>query len=92
MFFKSKFFFSQGVNVDEIKVRVCVYFFDLLYLNGESLIQKSLSDRRDLLKKHFTEVEDKFSFVKCLDTNTMEEVQEFLDESVKGQYSSLLEH
>lgn len=61
-----------------------MFLFDLLYLNGESLTQKPLNERRTLLKEHFQEVEEKFTFVTSMDTNTMEEVQEFLDESVKG--------
>lgn len=58
--------------------------FDLLYLNGESLVKKTFSERRALLKEHFKEVEGQWSFAKSLDTTTMEEVQEFLEESVKG--------
>lgn len=58
--------------------------FDLLYLNGEPLIRKPFIERRALLKEHFKEVEGQWWFAKSLDTSTMEEVQEFLEESVKG--------
>lgn len=54
-------------------------------MNGESLIQKPFIERRKLLREYFQEIEEKFSFVKSIDTNTLEEVQEFLDESVKGK-------
>lgn len=58
--------------------------FDVLYLNGTSLVDKPLAERRELLKNNLVEIEDKFSFVTHLDTNTLEEVQDFLEESVKG--------
>ena len=58
--------------------------FDLLYLNGESLVQQSFIKRRELLRKNFKEVTGEWNFATSLDTSTMEQVQDFLDESVKG--------
>lgn len=58
--------------------------FDLLYLNGESLVKQPLLKRRELLRENFVEVEGQWSFATSLDTSAMEEVQEFLEESVKG--------
>lgn len=58
--------------------------FDLLYLNGEPLIKKPFIERRTLLRKHFKEVEGEWAFANHLDTTTMEEVQEYLEDSVKG--------
>lgn len=60
--------------------------FDLLYLNGEPLVKKQFGERRSLLKSYFKEHEGQWRFATCFDTSTMEEVQEFLEESVKGQY------
>lgn len=40
--------------------------------------------RRELLKENFKEVEGEWRFATSLDTTTMEEVQDFLEESVKG--------
>ena len=37
----------------EIKVQVALFGFDLLYLNGESLVRRSFQERRDLLRQHF---------------------------------------
>lgn len=68
----------------EIKVQVCVFMFDLLYLNGESLVQKPFIERRKLLLENFKPVEEQFLFATSMDSTTMEEVQEFLEESVKG--------
>lgn len=76
----------QDANEAEIKVQVCIFMFDLLYLNGESLVKKPFMVRRNLLKQYFKEVEGEWAFAKNLDTTAMEEVQEFLDESVKGMF------
>eukprot|EP00889_Picochlorum_renovo_P003003 jgi/Picre1/30033/NNA_005405.t1 len=39
----------KAVTLDSIKVQVCVFAFDCLYLNGEALLKKSLSERREAL-------------------------------------------
>lgn len=63
--------------------------FDLLYLNGESLVKESFIKRRELLKDNFKEVNGEWKFATSLDTSTMEQVQDFLDESVKGKYINI---
>ncbi|EFA01343.2 DNA ligase isoform X1 [Tribolium castaneum] len=80
----------KDADESSIKVQVCVFMFDLLYLNGESLVKKPFIERRNLLKEHFKEVEGEWCFVTSLDTNTMEEVQEFLEESIKGNCEGLM--
>lgn len=79
------YFVFQDCVETEIKVQVCVFLFDLLYLNGESLVQKPLIERRRLLRENFKTVEEQFVFATSIDSTTMEEMQEFLDESVKGE-------
>ncbi|CAL8122524.1 unnamed protein product [Orchesella dallaii] len=74
----------------EIKVQVCIFAFDLIYLNGESLIKKPLIERRELLREHFQAVTGEFVFATSVDTDSMEEVQEFLEESVKGNCEGLM--
>ncbi|XP_066156931.1 DNA ligase 1 isoform X2 [Euwallacea fornicatus] len=80
----------KDANESDIKVQVCVFMFDLLYLNGEPLIKRPFKERRELLKEHFKEQEGEWLFAKCLDTTKMEEVQEFLEESVKGNCEGLM--
>jgi len=74
----------KNVDIEEIKVQVCVYIFDLLYINGTALVTKNLSERRKLLLEHFQEVEGEWKFATALDTNDIDEVQQFLEESIKG--------
>ena len=72
---------------EEIKVQVCLFAFDLLYLNGEALVRKSFKERRELLRNNFNLVENEFGFAKSVDGKTTEEIQEALEESIKGKIS-----
>jgi DNA ligase 1 len=65
-------------------VKVCVFLFDLLYHNGESLTGKPYRERRELLRETFIEAEGSVVFANSMDTGDTEEIQLFLDESVKG--------
>lgn len=65
-------------------MQVCVFAFDLIYLNGESLVKEPLVKRREILQENFTEIPGQFMFATSLDTKLTEEVQEFLEESIKG--------
>lgn len=80
----------KDANEADIKVQVCVFMFDLLFLNGDPLVKKPFAQRRQLLKENFKEVEGQWCFATSMDTTTMEEVQEFLDESVKGNCEGLM--
>ncbi|KAF0382843.1 ATP-dependent DNA ligase [Gigaspora margarita] len=80
----------KDVKESDIKVSVCLYAFDLLYLNGESLLQKSFTERREHLYNAFQEVEGKFSFARHMNASNVEEIQAFLDESVKGSCEGLM--
>ncbi|KAF8904477.1 DNA ligase [Gymnopilus junonius] len=43
----------KDVNLKDIRIAVCVFAFDLMYLNGEPLLSRSFRDRRDLLRQCF---------------------------------------
>ena len=68
----------------EIKVQVCVFAFDILYLNGEALVRKPFAERRRLLKESFSAVEGEFHFAKAVDGESSEQIQEALEDSIKG--------
>ncbi|KIP03975.1 hypothetical protein PHLGIDRAFT_215096 [Phlebiopsis gigantea 11061_1 CR5-6] len=80
----------KDVKVEDIEVWVCLFGFDLLYLNGESLLHLPFVERRELLREHFQEVRSEFAFAKSSDGETTEEIQAFLEESVKDGCEGLM--
>ncbi|KAK9363072.1 hypothetical protein V1504DRAFT_447306 [Lipomyces starkeyi] len=80
----------KDVQEGDIKVRVCIFAFDMLYANGKSLLQTPLSERRKLLHESFNEVEGEFTFAKYMDGINVDEIQEFLDQSVKDSCEGLM--
>ncbi|KAK2461928.1 hypothetical protein APHAL10511_006391 [Amanita phalloides] len=80
----------KDVRVEDIQVRVCLFAFDLLYLNGEPLLHKTLQERRQLLREYFNTVPFEFQFAKASDGDTVEEIQSFLEESVKDGCEGLM--
>jgi DNA ligase-1 len=54
------------------------------------LLQKDLSARRELLQKHFIPVEGQFAIAKSSDAHAVEEIQTFLDESIKDSCEGLM--
>ncbi|CAG5094796.1 Oidioi.mRNA.OKI2018_I69.XSR.g13873.t1.cds [Oikopleura dioica] len=80
----------KDVDAKDIKVQVCIHAFDLLYLNGESLVKKSLRERRELLHKHFKSIEGEFVFATAKDMCEIDELQVFLDQAVKDSTEGLM--
>ncbi|KAF9427908.1 hypothetical protein BGZ94_003881 [Podila epigama] len=80
----------KDVKEEDIKVQVCIFAFDLLYLNGESLLRESLHRRRELLLEHFVEVDGEFSFAKSMNSTQIEDIQTFLDQSVADNCEGLM--
>lgn len=80
----------KDVKVEDVKVKVCVFAFDLLYLNGEAIVEKSLRERRALLHQAFVPVEGEFGFATSMDGQELDEIQSFLDESVKASCEGLM--
>ena len=81
---------KKDVKVEDVKVKVCVFAFDLLFLNGEAVVGKSLRERRGLLHEAFSPIEGEFSFATHMDGQEIDEIQQFLDESVKASCEGLM--
>jgi len=59
----------KEVVADNVNVRVCLFVFDILELNGESLLNRTLEERRTKLKENFSVEPGKFELVAQYDVN-----------------------
>lgn len=60
----------KDVEIGSIKVDVCLFSFDLMYLNGESLLDRPFRERRELLRSLFVEIPHCFTWVKNIDATS----------------------
>ena len=61
---------KKDVAINSIKVEVCLFSFDLMYLNGESLLDRPFRERRELLRSLFVEIPHRFTWVKNIDATS----------------------
>lgn len=80
----------KDVKEEDIQVKVCLFAFDILYYNGESLIKKSLAERRDYLFNNLREIPGKFQYATRMDTDDVEQITKFLDDSVHDSCEGLM--
>jgi DNA ligase-1 len=81
---------KKDVKIEDVKVKVCVFAFDLLYLDGEALVNKPFRERREHMYSAFEEIEGEFIFAKYGNTREIEEIQTLLEDSVKGGCEGLM--
>lgn len=62
----------KDVQIGSVTIDVCMYAFDLMYLNGQPLLDRPFRERRELLRSLFTEVPNHFTWVKSLDTTSQD--------------------
>ena len=74
----------KDVDISSIQVNVCLFSFDLMYLNGEPLLNRPFRERRGLLRSMFVEKKHRFTWVKSIDTTSQdaETVQAFLKSAI----------
>ncbi|XP_020978563.1 DNA ligase 1 isoform X3 [Arachis ipaensis] len=80
----------KNVSVDNIKVDVCIFAFDILYLNGRVLLQDNLKIRREHLYASFEEETGVFQYATAITSNDTEEIQKFLDKAVGSSCEGLI--
>lgn len=94
----------KNVKVEDIKVPVCIYAFDLLFLDGESYLPKPLAERRSKLKEIFELEDGSFELASSIDVEATEgikddadamevavdKVRTFLEEAVREQCEGLM--
>ncbi|CAO3693020.1 unnamed protein product [Umbelopsis ramanniana] len=78
----------KNVTIENITISVCVLAFDLMLLNNEPTLQRSLRERRQLLRDHFHLIENKFALVEAIDASgsqeCQDEVSDFFKKSIKN--------
>ena len=62
----------------------------VLISRAQPLLRKNLTERRELLRQHFEPVDFEFQFAKSSDSEKTEDIQAFLDESVKDGCEGLM--
>ncbi|KAF1956664.1 ATP-dependent DNA ligase [Byssothecium circinans] len=69
----------KDVLIGTVTIDVCLFAFDLMYLNGEELLDRPFRERRNLLRSLFIEIPHNFTWVKSLDATSadVEAVQAF---------------
>ncbi|KAK4934259.1 hypothetical protein LTR66_015655, partial [Elasticomyces elasticus] len=74
----------KDVAVGAIQVNVCLFAFDLMYLNGQPLLNRPFRERRQLLRSMFIEKQYRFTWVKSIDATSeeVETVQAFLKSAI----------
>lgn len=73
----------KDVQIGNVTIDVCMFAFDLMYLNGQPLLDRPFRERRELLRSLFTEVPHHFTWVKSIDATSQDQeaVSEFFKEA-----------
>lgn len=61
---------KKNVEVGSITINVCLFAFDLMYLNREPLLDRPFRERRELLRGLFVEIPNQFTWVKSFDATS----------------------
>eukprot|EP00416_Gambierdiscus_australes_P017441 CAMPEP_0171077124 /NCGR_PEP_ID=MMETSP0766_2-20121228/13833_1 /TAXON_ID=439317 /ORGANISM="Gambierdiscus australes, Strain CAWD 149" /LENGTH=755 /DNA_ID=CAMNT_0011534159 /DNA_START=21 /DNA_END=2288 /DNA_ORIENTATION=- len=82
----------KNINIEDIKVQVCIMPFDCMFYNGEPYLSKDLETRRTRLRSMLHENEGKIMYAIGRDFDELkeDEVQTLLDESIAGSCEGLM--
>ncbi|QSZ31340.1 hypothetical protein DSL72_000903 [Monilinia vaccinii-corymbosi] len=82
----------KDVAIESVTVDVCLFSFDLMYLNGESLLNRTFRERRELLRGLFIEAPNQFTWVKSIDATSQdsEVVLEFFKSATERKCEGIM--
>ncbi|RYO75539.1 hypothetical protein DL762_009965 [Monosporascus cannonballus] len=82
----------KDVAVASITVDVCLFAFDLMYLNGQPLLDRPFRERRELLRSLFAEVPHRFTWVRSLDATSQdaETVLDFFKQATNAKCEGIM--
>ncbi|KAF3059788.1 DNA ligase 3 [Daldinia childiae] len=82
----------KDVAIGSITIDVCLFAFDLMYLNGQPLLDRPFRERRTLLRSLFTEIQHHFTWVKSLDATSQdsEGVLDFFKQAIEKKCEGIM--
>ncbi|KAH0537342.1 hypothetical protein FGG08_005858 [Glutinoglossum americanum] len=82
----------KDVLIGSVKVDVCLFAFDLMYLNGEELLGRPFRERRELLRSLFVEAPGQFTWVKSIDAHSAdsEAILEFFNSAIEFKCEGIM--
>ncbi|KAH3732720.1 DNA ligase I [Pelomyxa schiedti] len=80
----------KAVDLKDVKIRACIFAFDILYLNGQSLLNKPLCERREILHSSFNPSEGEFQFATYKNIQDTADIQPFFEEAIRNQCEGLM--
>ncbi|KAK9361899.1 hypothetical protein V1504DRAFT_450622 [Lipomyces starkeyi] len=82
----------KDVQIASISVTVCLFAFDLMYLNGESLLDIPFRTRRELLRSSFAPVPHKFAFAESIDATPLDQdaISTFFRSSIESKCEGIM--
>lgn len=72
------------------KIPVQVNAFDLLYINGKSLFDLPLKERRKYLEKNIKQIKGKFQLAKHIFTKDLKKAEDFYEKALKDGHEGLI--
>ena len=82
----------KDVVIGSVKIDVCLFAFDLMYLNGAELLNRPFRERRELLRSLFVEIPHHFTWVRSIDATSaeVETVQEFFKNATETKCEGIM--
>ncbi|KFY41634.1 hypothetical protein V495_04853 [Pseudogymnoascus sp. VKM F-4514 (FW-929)] len=82
----------KDVDIGSIKIDVCLFAFDLMYLNGEPLLDRPFRERRSLLRSLFVELPRHFTWVQNMDATSQdsEAILEFFKSATDAKCEGIM--
>ena len=83
---------KKDVDIGAVSIDVCLFSFDLMYLNDEPLLNRPFRERRNLLRSLFIEIPHRFTWVKSLDATSAdsETVLEFFKSATEAKCEGIM--
>eukprot|EP00919_Chromeraceae_sp_WS-2016_P073163 GHVR01172951.1.p1 GENE.GHVR01172951.1~~GHVR01172951.1.p1 ORF type:complete len:435 (+),score=167.16 GHVR01172951.1:109-1305(+) len=81
---------KKDVKVEDVSVCVCLFPFDIILLNGAPLVNKTLRERRTILREAIGEVRGRVVHARGEDCDDAENIQRVLHDAVDGGCEGLM--